>query len=216
MREKTLHTAASMTVAAYARHRKVSRRAVYDALAAGRITRLAAGTIDAAAADRAWTANTSHVGGRRTKAKPAAKARRRARSPLSAEGVAAGETEARRLLHKPAGEVLSFADARRARELVKLAREALELKRLSADTIDRAELNACTFRLWRGVRDRLDAAVGRESPLLAARLGVEEGRMYRELRTFVRGIEQEISDRGAVKLLAEAGQAGDEDEEVRP
>jgi len=33
---------------------------------------------------------------------------------------------------------------------VKLAREALELKRLSADTIDRAELNACTFKLWRG------------------------------------------------------------------
>ena len=216
MREKTLHTAASMTVAAYARHRKVSRRAVYDALAAGRITRLAAGTIDAAAADRSWTANTSHVGGRQMKAKPAAKARRRARSPLSAQGVAAGETEARTLLRKDGAEVLSFADARRARELVKLAREALELKRLSADTLDRAELNACTFRLWRTVRDRLDAAVGRESPLLAARLGVEEGRMYRELRTFVRGIEQEISDRGAVKLLAEAGQAGDEDEEVRP
>ena len=215
MREKTLHTAASMTVAAYARHRKVSRRAVYDALAAGRITRLAAGTIDAAAADRSWTANTSHVGGRQIKAKPAAKARRRARSPLSAQGVAAGETEARTLLRKDGAEVLSFADARRARELVKLAREALELKRLSADTLDRAELNACTFRLWRTVRDRLDAAVGRESPLLAARLGVEEGRMYREVRTFVRGIEQEISDRGAVKLLAEAGQAGDEDEEVR-
>ena len=205
-----------MTVAAYARHRKVSRRAVYDALAAGRITRLAAGTIDAAAADRSWTANTSHVGGRQMKAKPAAKARRRARSPLSAQGVAAGETEARTLLRKDGAEVLSFADARRARELVKLAREALELKRLSADTLDRAELNVCTFRLWRGVRDRLDAAVGREAPVMAARLGVEEGRMYRELRTFVRGIEQEISDRGAVKLLAEAGQAGDEDEEVRP
>src|SRR5438093_5471325 len=79
-----------------------------------------------------------------------------------------------------------------------------------------AALKACTFRLWRTVRDRLDAAVGRESPLLAARLGADEGRMYRELRTFVRGIEQEISDRGAVKLLAEAGKAGVEDEEVRP
>ena len=66
------------------------------------------------------------------------------------------------------------------------------------------------------MRDRLDAAVGRESPLLAAPLGVEEGRMYRELRAFVRGVEQEISDRGAVKLLADAGKAGDEDEEVRP
>src|SRR5439155_16282445 len=122
----------------------------------------------------------------------------RARSPLSAEGVAAGATEARRLLHKPAGEVLSFADARRARELVKLAREALELKRLSADTIDRAELNACTFKLWRGVRDRLDAAVGRGAPLMAARLGVEEGMMWRELRAFVREVEEDIADRGAL------------------
>src|SRR5438552_3715597 len=198
MREKTLHTAASMTVAAYARHRKVSRRAVYDALAAGRITRLAAGTIDAAAADRSWTANTSHVGGRQIKAKPAAKARRRARSPLSAQGVAAGETEARTLLRKDGAEVLSFADARRARELVKLAREALELKRLSADRLDRAELNACTSRLRPGVRDRLDAAVGRVAPVRAARLGVEAGKMWRDPRAFVRGVEQAISDRGAV------------------
>ena len=83
---------------------------------------------------------------------------------------------------------------------------------MSADTIDRAELNACTFKLWRSVRDRLDAAVGREAPLMAARLGVEEGRIWRDLRAFVRGVEQEISDRGAVKLLDEAGKAGDEDE----
>jgi len=52
--------------------------------------------------------------------------------------------------------------------------------------------------------------------LMAARLGVEEGKMWRDLRAFVRGVEEEIAGRGAVKLLAEAGQAGDEDEEVRP
>ncbi len=38
----------------------------------------------------------------------------------------------------------------------------------------------------------------------------------RELRAFVREVEEEIAGRGAVKLLADAGQAGDEDEEVRP
>src|SRR5439155_553316 len=106
-------------------------------------------------------------------------------------------------------------ELRRQREAVRLRRARLELRRLEEDTFDRVELTACTFKLWRSVRDRLDAAVGRESPLLAARLGVEEGRMYRELRAFVRGVEQDISDRGAVKLLAEAGKAGDEDE-VRP
>ena len=119
---------------------------------------------------------------------------------------------------QPGRNLPSLPELRRQREAVRLRRERLELRRLEQDTFDRAALKACTFKLWRSVRDRLDAAVGRESPLLAARLGVEEGRMYRELRAFVRGVEQEISDRGAVKLLADAGKAGDEDEdeEVRP
>jgi len=73
--------------------------------------------------------------------------------------------------------------------------------------------DSCSRARHHGARGR--AAHARAyflSPLLAARLGIEEDRMYRELRAFVRGVEQEISDRGAVKLLAEAGQAGNEDE----
>ena len=107
-------------------------------------------------------------------------------------------------------------ELRRQREAVRLRRERLELRRLEQDTFDRAAVEAFTFKLWRGVRDRFDAAVGRGAPLMAARIGVEEGKMWRDLRAFVRGIEQEISDRGAVKLLADADKAGDEDEEVRP
>jgi len=103
-------------------------------------------------------------------------------------------------------------ELRRQREAVRLRRERLELRRLEEDTFDRAELDRYVFRLWRSVRDRLDAAVGREAPLIAARLGVEEGKSWRELRAFVRGVEEEIAGRGAVKLLAEAGKAGDNDE----
>lgn len=44
-----------MSVSDYARHRGVSRRAVYDALAAGRIQKLPDGTIDATAADATWS-----------------------------------------------------------------------------------------------------------------------------------------------------------------
>src|SRR5437667_9695972 len=139
MRGKTLHPAARMTVAAYARHRKVSRRAVYDALHAGRIARCPDGTIDAKVADRAWTVNTlPHVGGKR-------RAKAKGRTPVSAEGVAAGETEARTLLRKGAADVLSFADARRARELVRLAREAFELRKMQADTFSKAEVDRYVY-----------------------------------------------------------------------
>src|SRR5437867_4358308 len=101
MPRKMLHTPARMTVATYARHRNVSRRAVYDALRAGRIARLPDGTIDPAAADRAWKVNTlGHVGG---KARPKGAAADR-------WAVATGEAEARRLLGVGAGTVLSFAD----------------------------------------------------------------------------------------------------------
>lgn len=47
-----------MSVSAYARHRKVSRVAVYKAVTSGRIVREADGSIDAAKADRMWLANT--------------------------------------------------------------------------------------------------------------------------------------------------------------
>jgi hypothetical protein len=145
-----------------------------------------------------WKANTlAHVGGKRAGAAP--------------DGIASGETEARRLLHKPAGEVLSFADARRARELVKLAREALELRRMEEDTISRAEVDRYVFRIFRGIRDRLDASVSREAPTMAARLGVDEGKVWRELRDFVRRREQDVADAGAARL---AGEAPEDDVEV--
>src|SRR3989442_9132697 len=100
MREKMPHT-----VAEYARHRRCSRRAVYDALRAGRIARLPGGRIDPVAADRAWKVNTlAHVGGK-PRPKGAAADRR---------AVAAGEAEARRLLGPEAGTGLSLSQARRA------------------------------------------------------------------------------------------------------
>ena len=190
------HPTRVRTNRALARALGVSEAAVRKARREGRISDPGVDGWDVAAARRAWKVNTlPHVGGKRRAARP--------RSPaVSAQAIASGEMEARRLLHKPTGEVLSFADAQRARELVKLAKESVELRRLDADTCSRAEFLALTFRWFRGIRDRLDRAVGREAPRMAADLGVPEGAMWRRLRTFVRDVETETAERGSTGLLA--------------
>lgn len=48
-----------MTVAQYAKHRKVTRAAVYRAIAECRIVRELDGSIDPARADRMWSENTN-------------------------------------------------------------------------------------------------------------------------------------------------------------
>jgi len=179
MLKNASHRAAAplgMTVAAYARHRHVSRRAVYDALDAGRIARLPGGRIDPAAADRAWKVNTMpHVGGKMRSMGNAADRR----------AVETGETEARRLLGAGAGQVLSFNDARRARELVKLSREALALRKLQGETIDVQAARRRVFRFGRVWRDIEDAAVSRKAPLGAAKFNADEGEFYRWLKAFM-------------------------------
>ena len=188
MREKMPHT-----VAEYARHRRCSRRAVYDALRAGRIARLPGGRIDPVAADRAWKVNTlAHVGGK-PRPKGAAADRR---------AVAAGEAEARRLLGPEAGTVLSFADARRARELVKLSREALALRKMQRELVEVAAVARRSFHLWRLVRDRQDAWVSRVAPLLAAKFNINEGDFWRALKGEVRKLQEELAGLDLEKMLA--------------
>ena len=188
-----------MTVATYARHRNV-RRAVYDALRAGRIARLPDGTIDPAAADRAWKVNTlGHVGG---KARPKEVAdRRRVRVRVSDRAVAAGETEARRLLGKVAADVLSFADARRARELVRLARETFELRKMQADTFSKAEVDRYVFKRIRMVRDVLLTIPAREVATGAAELKIDEGDLYRWLAGVLRRFCQQQSEEPAAEAV---------------
>jgi len=186
-----------MTVAEYARHRRCSRRAVYDALRAGRIARLPGGRIDAKVADRAWKVNTlGHVGGK-PQPKGAVKVvgadRRRVRVRVSDRAVATGEAEARRLLGAEAGTVLSFADARRARELVKLSREALALRKMQRELVEVAAVARRSFHLWRLVRDRQDAWVSRVAPLLAAKFNVSEGDFWRALKGEVRKLQEELA-----------------------
>ena len=182
----------AVTVSTYARHRGVSRRAVYHALEAGRITRAPDGSIDPAVADQDWRDKTSHVGGKRQGA--AQTARRRRGTAFPASEVAKGEAEARRLLGRARGAPLSFADARRARELVKLAREGLELRRLQDDTWSRAEVQDYVFTHGRYVRDAILNLPAREAGPGAADLGVDERRLAQWLAGVLHRFCQDQAD----------------------
>ncbi len=200
-----VRAALPMTVVCYARHRGCSRRAVYDALDAGRIVRAPGGGIDAKAADLAWKASSSHMGGKmRPKRDAEGGDHRPVRSRVSDGAVLASEAEARRLLGAEAGTVLSFADARRARELVKLSREALALRKMQRELVEVTAVARRSFHLWRLVRDRQDAWVSRVAPLLAARFKLDEGDFWRALKGEVRKFQEELAEIDVEKGLATA------------
>jgi hypothetical protein len=110
-----------VSLRAYARHRGVTLAAVQKARGTGRIPTLADGRIDPVAADTAWEA--------------AAAARRAAqtvpadptRVVLPAWSLATAEATVRKVLAEhgaPAGEALTFADAKLANELLKAQQRA--------------------------------------------------------------------------------------------
>src|SRR5438094_10173343 len=193
--------AARLTRTAYAAHRKAlglpggTLRSVQNAIADGRITIGPDGKLDPAEADRNWRDNTMpDRGGTRPGAgRPR---RQKAKAGRAVDG----------------REATTMPELRRQREAVRLRRERLELRRLEQDTFDRAGVEAYVFRLWRGVRDRLDAAVSREAPLGAAELGVDEGKMWRWLRDFMRRCQEGLSDVGVAKIVGET----DGDDGVQP
>ena len=194
-----------MSVAAYAHHRGVSRRAVYDALEAGRITRLPDGMIDPEAADQDWRDKTSHVGGKRQGTPRSA---RRRGTAFPEPEVVRGEVEARRLLGRGSGAALTFADARRAREFVKLAREALELRRMQGDTWSRVQVEDYVFTHGRYVRDAILNLPALEAGQGAAELGVDEWKLNRWLAGVLRQFCQEQAD----AAFKQAGAAGEDEE----
>jgi hypothetical protein len=105
-----------LSARAYARHRGVSHTAVQKALRAGRISALPDGTINPTAADATWNAVAEASRGTGT---TAADPRR---VIVPAEALATAEATVRAVLVQhgaPAGEALTFADARLANELLK-------------------------------------------------------------------------------------------------
>jgi hypothetical protein len=114
--------------------------------------------------------------------------------------------EARRTLHDPAERF----------RLAKARQEEIKLRRMRNQSVDLKAAQRRAFHIVRMWRDIEDASVSREAPLLAARLGVEEGKMWRELKGFVRGVQEACGRLDIDKALAtdpaedgETGEGGD-------
>ncbi len=159
---------AGLSIRGYARHRKVSHTAVRKALAAGRISAGADGTIDPTVADRQWDTSTdlakprnSVIGLPKRRRAPGAPS-----DPLGTPDSGAGEA----LNGSPIGDtarlVSSYAGSRAAREayLARLAK--LEFEQRSGKLVDADEVRAQLFALGRRARDSLSGVPDRLAPIL--------------------------------------------------
>ncbi len=154
-----------LSLRAYARHRGVSHTAVRKALAAGRITAAADGSIDPEQADRQWSASTDLAKPRNSvTGVPKLRAAGSPSDPIGSPGFeeAAGaspEAGAPRL-------VSSYAASRAAREayLARLAK--LDFEQKSGKLVDADEVRAQIFALGRRLRDAMLGLPDRLAPVL--------------------------------------------------
>ncbi len=173
-----------ISIRAYARHRGVSDAAVRKAIAAGRITPEADGTLDPDRVDREWARNTEAPrNGTRTKPVRVAKV------PVLQEGGHAPEGAA----STPAGGT-SLLQARTVNEVVKAQTNKVRLARLKGELVDRSQAIAHVFKLARAERDAWLNWPARVSAQMAARLGVDPHTMHVALESAVREHLQELGE----------------------
>src|SRR6266849_5790542 len=96
--------------------------------------------------------------------------------------------------------------------LAKARQEEIKLRRMRNQSVDLKAAQRRAFHIIRMWRDIEDASVSREAPLMAARLGVEEGKIWRELKGFMRGAQEACARLDGAKALAtepaEGGETG--------
>lgn len=193
--------AKGLSIRGYARHRKVSHTAVYNALADGRIVRNAEGTIDPAVADSQWAASTdlskprnSVTGVPRKRRAPGAPS-----DPLGSPGSGAGDVPVGPAEGDAARVVASYAGSRAVREAY-LARTAkLDYEERSGKLVDADGVRAQLFALGRRARDTLLGVPDRLAPILAGET---------DAATIHRLLAQEI-ERGLSELVAAPPITGD-------
>ncbi|WP_347252875.1 elements of external origin [Dokdonella sp.] len=170
-----------LSIRAYARHRGVSDAAVRKAIAAGRITPNADGTLDPTQADAQWSRNTEapRVGSRT----PAP------RAPVAADVAPPGDAGAA----LPAGGA-SLLQARTVNEVVKAQTNKVRLARLKGELVDRNQAIAHVFKLARTERDAWLNWPARISAQMAARLGVDPHTLHVALEAAVREHLQELGE----------------------
>ena len=156
----------------YARHAGISRGAVRNARAAGRLVLLADGSIDAAASDARRTETTDPARQPppvQPVTEPAA-----AMKPVPEAAVGAvSETLKEQGLPAPAvAGGMTYLQARTANEVLKAQERRLRLHKLRGEVVDRARAVALVFRLARQERDAWLGWPARIAATMAAELDV--------------------------------------------
>ncbi|MGO1069659.1 elements of external origin [Lysobacter sp. CA199] len=148
------------------------------AIATGRITAEADGTINPARADAEWAASTKAPEERVLP--PARPARARAGASAGADDVAAFAPAS-----APSGGN-TYAQARTANEVLKAQHHKLRIAQLKGELIDRSQVMAQVFALARAERDAWLNWPARISSMLAAELGIDPHVMHVALEREVR------------------------------
>jgi len=190
-----------LSIRAYAQHRAAlglpgtSHTAVRKAIAAGRITQEADGTIDPARADAQWAGQTDPAmqRGAAAQARAAESARATSRAPtgrpVPQSAIDAVQDTLRESGADPepeAGGQMSFMRARMANEVLKAQLQKERLKRERAEVVDRAKATALVFDLARKERDAWIGWPARVAANMAAELGVEAHGLEQVLDRYLR------------------------------
>jgi hypothetical protein len=190
----------------YAAHRGVSHTAVGKAIATGRISLEADGTINPANADKQWDAQTDPAKQRgsnsramgTTTAAGTARATTKAvpRSAIDSVSEALREAGADPEPTAGGGEV-SFLRARMANEVLKAQTAKVKLAKMKGELVDRARTTAVVFDLARRERDAWQNWPPRVAANMAAELGVDAHKMEQVLDKYLR---KHLADMAEVKL----------------
>lgn len=190
----------------YAAHRGVSHTAVGKAIATGRITTEADGTIDPVKADRQWDAQTDPAKQRGPNAQAmgaataAGTARASATKPVPRSAIEAVSETLREAGAEPdptAGGEVSFLRARMANEVLKAQTAKVKLAKMKGELVDRARTTAVVFDLARRERDAWQNWPPRVAANMAAELGVDAHKMEQVLDKYLR---KHLADMAEVKL----------------
>ncbi|ALN83053.1 hypothetical protein [Lysobacter antibioticus] len=175
-----------ISIRAYGRHRGVSDTAVRKAIATGRITAEADGTINPARADAEWAAST------RTRDPPLTAPSR----PVRARAATAANVDDMASVAPVAGNGggNTYAQARTANEVLKAQHHKLRIAQLKGELIDRSQAMAQVFALARAERDAWLNWPARISSMLAAELDVDPHVIHVALEREVRQHLTELAE----------------------
>ena len=169
----------------YAARRGVSEAAVRKAIATGRITTLADGTIDPARADSEWGARTDPAQQRGQQVPK--EAIRAVANTLRDAGADPSGTDA-------TGGGSYFLRARTTNEVLKAQTAKVRLAKMKSEVIDRARATALVFALARQECDAWTNWPARSAALMAAELGVDPASMQKVLEKHVRAHLTELAE----------------------